>query len=169
MEEAKEKYKKLSLPSAAADKLEALRAGRSWEEFIATIEGCQNKTCRNPLRIQFMKNVKALDLDFSQVCLQCRSRSNLPEKLIEIDYAEWLFTTFKDVFDFAGLDLAGVCERLAALNMQQVVPACPVCHSYAGRQRPEDVLWNILYYTSSPSDESPVLPFKLEKLEACKN
>ena len=134
MEIIRTKYLKLS--NADYVRIETLRAGRSWEEFIATIEGCQNKTCRNPLPLPFMENVKALNLNFSEVCLVCRSRSNLPEKLIEIDYAEWLFTAFKDVFDFAGLDLEGVRVRLTALNMRQVVPACPVCHSYGGNERP---------------------------------
>ena len=163
MEIIRTKYLKLS--NADYARLEALRAGRSWAEFIATIEGCQNKTCRNPLPLPFMKNVKALNLNFSEVCLVCHSRSNLPEKLIEIDYAEWLFTTFKDIFDFAGLDLEGVRARLTALNMRQVVPACPVCHSYEGKVRPEDVLWDVLYYTPALSDESPAPVFKLKKLE----
>ena len=160
--------RRLSMPAELAKRLEALRDGKDWSEFIATIEERLNKTNRNPLPLPFMENVKALNLDFSQVCLQCRRRSNLPEKLIEIDYAEWLFTTFKDIFDFAGLDLAGVRARLIALNMRQVVLACPICHSYGGNERPEDVLWNVLYYTPSLSDESPTPVFKLEKLGANK-
>ena len=157
--------RRLSMPAELAERLEALRDGKDWSEFISEIEARLNKTCRNPLPLPFMKNVKALNLDFSQVCLQCRRRSNLPEELIEVDYGAWLFTTFKDVFDFAGLDLAGVRMRLTALNMRQVVLACPICHSYEGNEWSEDVLWNVLYYTPSLSDESPAPVFKLKKLE----
>jgi hypothetical protein len=160
-----ERNRYLKLPADIYERLEALRAGKDWSEFIATIEARLNKTCRNPLPLPFMENVKALNLDFSQVCLQCRRRSNLPEKLIDTNYGEWLFTAFKDVFDFAGLDLAGVRMRLTALNMRQVVLACPICHSYEGNERSEDVLWNVLYYTPSLSDESPAPVFKLKKLE----
>ena len=163
--ETKNGIRRLNLPAELAERLEALRAGRSWEEFISEIEERLNKTCRNPLPLPFMKNVKALHLNFNEVCLVCRRRSNLPEKLIEIDYAEWSYTTFKDIFDFAGLDLAGVRARLIALNMRQVVLACPICHSYGGNERPEDVLWAVLYYTPSLSDESRAPVFKLKKLE----
>ena len=141
----------LKLPAEAADTLESLRAGRDWGKFIDQIEERLNKTSRNPLPLPFMENVEALNLDFNEVCLVCRSRSNLPEKLIEIDYVGLLFTTFKDIFSFAGLDLAAVRERLAALSIQPVAAACPICHSYCGTERPEDVLWDILYY-------KPILP-----------
>ena len=51
-----------------------------------------------------------------------------------------------------------------ALEMPQVVPSCPLCHSYKGLERPEDVLWDVLYHNPAQVDElpEPELAFGLE-------
>ena len=144
MEEIKEeKYKRLSLPAEVAAKLEALRDGMAWEDFVKELEAKLRPTrVRNPHRYYFNRNLERMHLSKDQVCWLCQRRSAQPVQLVQIDYLDLAF----DIAHQEGLNITkeelGVRFNLAGIMPQ--APGCPDCGAYEGRRRLEDLINEVL-------------------------
>ena len=144
MEETKEeKCKRLSLPSAAADKLEALRDGQSWGDFVKEIEARLTPMReRNSHRFYFNRNLERMHLTEDKVCWLCQRRSAQPVPLVPIDYLDLAL----DIARQENLNITKE-ELQVRFNLAGIVPqapGCPDCGAYEGRRRLEDLIDEIL-------------------------
>lgn len=169
--ETKNAIRRLNLPAPAADRLEALRAGRSWEEFITTLESkFRPNRISNPSKYYFELHLKEMHLTENQVCRLCKRHTMIPQKLETVDYTSLLYQMFEDSFKKANIDIANVREFFVLQNLQQTVPACLRCKAYQGQIPPSDFAWNILNSNGPFAAEliEPQISFRLEKLGANK-
>lgn len=165
--ETKNAIRRLNLPAELAERLEALRAGRSWEEFISEIEERLEKPGRGKLAIYFEKNLTAMNLNRDQVCQICKRHTTMPQVLKEVDYPYLLYSKFEDLFKSANMSLDDVREFFVSQNLKQTTTACSFCQAYEGQIPATDILWNILNFYKPLGNElaEPAMPFKLENLK----
>jgi hypothetical protein len=144
MEEIKEeKYKRLSLPAEVAARLEALRDGMAWEDFVKELEAKLRPTrVRNPHRYYFNRNLERMHLSKDQVCWLCQRRSAQPVQLVQIDYLDLAF----DIARQEGLTITKE-ELQVRFNLAGIIPqalGCPTCGAYEGWRPIELLLDEIL-------------------------
>ncbi len=133
----------LKLPADIHARLEALRDGQGWAEFVTELEATLRPTReRNPHRYYFNKNLDKMHLTEAEVCWLCQRRSALPVPLVSIDYLDLTFgVAHKEGLNITRRELQ-IRFDLAGLLPQ--APGCPACGAYEGQRRLEDLTDEIL-------------------------
>ncbi len=141
--ETKNAIRRLSMPAEVAERLEALRDGQSWGDFVKELEARLTPMReRNPHRFYFNRNLERMHLTEDKVCWLCQRRSAQPVPLVPIDYLDLAF----DIAHQEGLTITKQ-ELQIRFNLAEIVPqapGCPDCGAYEGRRRLEDLIDEVL-------------------------
>ena len=141
METARNRY--LKLPADIYKRLEALRDGMAWRDFIKELEAKLRPTReRNPHRYYFNRNLALQHLSEDEVCWICQRRSAQPVQLVQIDYLNLAF----DIAHQQGLTITKE-ELQVRFNLAGIIsqaPGCPTCGAYEGRRPIEGLIDEIV-------------------------
>lgn len=121
--------RRLSLPAESALRLEALRAGRSWEEFIDQIAQILNHKDA-PMLFYFKKNLAEMNLSEGEVCHICKKHSVHPQILQKLNYLDIVYNYASNMGIKVSKEV--LQQRFVEAGYELEMLGCPSCYALGG-------------------------------------